>query len=341
MSATFLDLDRSRLRAPRRRRRRRQRRVLRAEGEPAQAAAAPIWREGEYTDRGKWMDGWETRRRRDVGPSHDWCIVRLGVRGRRPRRRRRHRVLHRATIPESCAIDVCDLPACRRPRRSSARRGARCCRARRSTATRRTSSRSPTRRRATHLRLRIFPDGGVARLRVHGEVVADWDAAAPARRRRSRGRRARRPRRRVQRHVLRLAAQPDHARRRDAHGRRLGDEAPPRPGPRLDDRPARRGRARSGASRSTRATSRATRRAPAASRLRRDAADARARRRGASCCRARRFSRMRGTTFEDELRRRRRRHARAAQHLSGRRRRARFGCSGAEKLLRACSMPSA
>jgi allantoicase len=28
--------------------------------------------------------------------------------------------------------------------------------------------------RATHLRLRIFPDGGVARLRVYGEVVPDW-----------------------------------------------------------------------------------------------------------------------------------------------------------------------
>src|SRR5262249_52820225 len=26
-----------------------------------------------------------------------------------------------------------------------------------------------------HLRLRIFPDGGVARLRVYGEVAADWD----------------------------------------------------------------------------------------------------------------------------------------------------------------------
>ena len=32
-----------------------------------------------YTDRGKEMDGWETRRRRD--PGHDWCIVRLGVPG--------------------------------------------------------------------------------------------------------------------------------------------------------------------------------------------------------------------------------------------------------------------
>src|SRR5690349_24784627 len=33
----------------------------------------------KYTDHGKWMDGWETRRRRI--PGHDWCVVRLGLRG--------------------------------------------------------------------------------------------------------------------------------------------------------------------------------------------------------------------------------------------------------------------
>src|SRR4051794_1980788 len=33
----------------------------------------------KYTDHGKWMDGWETRRRRD--PGHDWCVVQLGLRG--------------------------------------------------------------------------------------------------------------------------------------------------------------------------------------------------------------------------------------------------------------------
>src|SRR5262249_11125041 len=38
------------------------------------------WIEGKYTDRGKWMDGWETRRRRDDG-THDWCVIRLGARG--------------------------------------------------------------------------------------------------------------------------------------------------------------------------------------------------------------------------------------------------------------------
>src|SRR5918994_3994522 len=34
----------------------------------------------EYTDRGKWMDGWEPRRRRE--PGHDWVIIRLGIPGR-------------------------------------------------------------------------------------------------------------------------------------------------------------------------------------------------------------------------------------------------------------------
>src|SRR5207245_1200229 len=37
--------------------------------------------EGKYTERGKWMDGWETRRRRE--PGNDWCIIRLGVPGGR------------------------------------------------------------------------------------------------------------------------------------------------------------------------------------------------------------------------------------------------------------------
>jgi allantoicase len=33
-----------------------------------------------YTDRGKWMDGWESRRKRHEG--HDWCVLRLGAVGR-------------------------------------------------------------------------------------------------------------------------------------------------------------------------------------------------------------------------------------------------------------------
>ena len=34
---------------------------------------------GKFTPRGKWMDGWESRRKRT--PGHDWCVVALGVRG--------------------------------------------------------------------------------------------------------------------------------------------------------------------------------------------------------------------------------------------------------------------
>ena len=33
----------------------------------------------KYTDRGKWMDGWESRRKRTAG--NDWCILRLGKPG--------------------------------------------------------------------------------------------------------------------------------------------------------------------------------------------------------------------------------------------------------------------
>src|SRR5204862_232791 len=68
----------------------------------------PIWIEGKYTERGKWMDGWETRRRRE--PGDDWCIVRLGVPG----------VIRgvdvdtsyfKGNYPEACAVDVCDALA--------------------------------------------------------------------------------------------------------------------------------------------------------------------------------------------------------------------------------------
>src|ERR1700693_1313113 len=39
----------------------------------------PVFIEGKYTPRGKWMDGWESRRRRT--PGYDWCIIHLGLPG--------------------------------------------------------------------------------------------------------------------------------------------------------------------------------------------------------------------------------------------------------------------
>ena len=138
-------------------------------------AAAPVWREGEYTDRGKWMDGWETRRRRDLGPdAHDWCIIRLGARGI-VRGVDVHTAFFTGNYPESCAIDACDLAGLpsadalqQAPWREILARTALKGDAHNQIAI----DAAPA---ATHLRLRIYPDGGVARLRVHGEVVADWD----------------------------------------------------------------------------------------------------------------------------------------------------------------------
>ena len=50
-----------------------------AEKENLLKPQAAVWKDHVYTDRGKWMDGWETRRRREDG--YDWCIVRLGMPG--------------------------------------------------------------------------------------------------------------------------------------------------------------------------------------------------------------------------------------------------------------------
>src|SRR5437773_10222557 len=69
--------------------------------------SAPEWRESEYTERGKWMDGWETRRRRS--PGHDWAIVRLGVPGV-VRGGVIGTAYFRGKYPECASIGACPLP---------------------------------------------------------------------------------------------------------------------------------------------------------------------------------------------------------------------------------------
>ena len=138
-------------------------------------ASRPEWREGEYTERGKWMDGWETRRRRT--PGHDWAIVRLGLPG----------IVRGVVIdtsfftgnyPPRASLDACasveDDRRLETLMASKTVRGGRCSRGRRLKGDTRQRVRGRvTNRRVTHLRLNIFPDGGVARLRVHGVVVPD------------------------------------------------------------------------------------------------------------------------------------------------------------------------
>jgi allantoicase len=137
-------------------------------------ASAPIFIEGKYTDRGKWMDGWESRRRRT--PGFDWCIMRLGLPG----------IIRgvvvdtsffRGNYPEHCSIDGAVFQGLPTEQElldesvswvpllpQSALNGD-------------NQNLFPIEHaeRITHLRFRIFPDGGVARLRVFGEVVPDWD----------------------------------------------------------------------------------------------------------------------------------------------------------------------
>lgn len=137
---------------------------------------APEWREGVYTERGKWMDGWETRRRRDGG-DHDWCIIRLGAPGlvRGVDVETTH---FKGNFPEACAVDACVV--------QGLATAADLTRAEWREILPRTSLTGNARNpvavagapHATHLRLRIFPDGGVARFRAYGDVVADWTTLA-------------------------------------------------------------------------------------------------------------------------------------------------------------------
>ena len=44
-------------------------------------ASPAVFIPGKYTEFGKWMDGWESRRKRNLAPGndHDWCIIKLGL----------------------------------------------------------------------------------------------------------------------------------------------------------------------------------------------------------------------------------------------------------------------
>lgn len=124
----------------------------------------------KYTDRGKWMDGWESRRKRV--PGHDWCIIQLATSGK----------IYGVDIdtnyflgnhPPYASIDACyvqELPVAD-PEKLPWRE---------------ILPKSPLKPGSqnfyeissqdiyTHLRLNIYPDGGVARLKVYGDVYKDW-----------------------------------------------------------------------------------------------------------------------------------------------------------------------
>jgi allantoicase len=124
----------------------------------------------EFGHKGKVYDGWETRRRRDDG--HDWAIVRLGVPG----------TVHGVVVDTAWftgnyppyvsveAIAVDDYPTADELLERSWT-----ALVERSPAFGDTANMYSVADRSvwTHVRLSIYPDGGVARLRVHGEPAPD------------------------------------------------------------------------------------------------------------------------------------------------------------------------
>ncbi|HTM26704.1 MAG TPA: allantoicase [Vicinamibacterales bacterium] len=145
-----------------------------AEKERLVRADTPIFVPDKYTDRGKWMDGWETRRRRT--PGHDWCIVRLGLPG----------IVHalvvdtaffRGNYPPHCSIDGCGLPADADATAAAVMWEPLLPRSELAGDAKNVfpvDATARSARRVTHVRLNIFPDGGVARLRVMGETLPEW-----------------------------------------------------------------------------------------------------------------------------------------------------------------------
>jgi allantoicase len=139
--------------------------------DPADPIADPD-RRGSH---GAWLDGWETRRIRP--PGHEWAIVRLGRPG----------TIHRVVVdtshvtlslPIAWSVEAVDLPG--DPGLVDLLRN----RSRWREIVQRSEVRGSGRHgvdveavAATHLRLVIYPDGGVARLRVYGDPRPPADLA--------------------------------------------------------------------------------------------------------------------------------------------------------------------
>lgn len=133
---------------------------------------APVFEPGQFDAHGKWMDGWETRRRRKAG--YDHCVVRLATRG----------------ILQGIDIDTTHFTGNYPPAASLEA----CLSANESADDGKWIEIVPRvalgpsahhwvpvdyPHPVSHLRLNIFPDGGVARLRAYGSVAFDWDTVDP------------------------------------------------------------------------------------------------------------------------------------------------------------------
>jgi len=127
---------------------------------------------GQYDANGKWMDGWESRRKRVAG--HDWALVKLGVRGliRGFDVDTSHFV---GNYPPAVSIEACMCSS----DDVEALKGAQWIELLPATALgpnkHHIIEALPNNTAWTHLRVNIYPDGGIARLRVYGQPTGRLD----------------------------------------------------------------------------------------------------------------------------------------------------------------------
>jgi allantoicase len=127
---------------------------------------APVFIDGKFDDNGKWMDGWETRRRRNGG--YDNAIVKLGLAGE-IKGIDIDTTHFTGNYPPAASLEACHSDSA--PDDSSDW----------TTLIPSTSLKGNSHHYFAiddsacfnHVRLNIYPDGGVARLRIHGRVVSD------------------------------------------------------------------------------------------------------------------------------------------------------------------------
>ena len=121
---------------------------------PAARAGPPIW-----------VTAGRPKRRR--GPGHDWSIVRLARRGviERIELDTDH---YKGNAPGHCMLEYTDARRSFKP--DKARWQSAPAQDTRSSPTPGTAGSAPRAKPATHVRLNIYPDGGVARLRLFGRA---------------------------------------------------------------------------------------------------------------------------------------------------------------------------
>jgi allantoicase len=123
----------------------------------------PIFKDGIYDSNGKWMDGWETRRKRDKG--NDYVIIKLGIPGEISEIEI-DTAFFNGNQPEFASIEVCFS-------KNSKFKWQKLLKKKKLKANSLHKIKVKDNKIVNFIRLNIFPDGGVARLRLFGDLAVN------------------------------------------------------------------------------------------------------------------------------------------------------------------------